>query len=115
MRRSKKIARLSQDAKTAAEEVGLDNDEAALLMAAKKSTPEGQTKKVRELANSKQASRRRDLPPDEVKQLKTLMKVYAVARKFKKAWTRATAAVRQRFIKSVSTRPAGILINPSIP
>ena len=96
VRRSKKIAGLSQDAKTAAEDVELDNDEGALLKAAKESTPEGQAKKVHELANSKQASRRRD-----VKQLKAMKRAFARARRFKKAWKRATTAVRSKFITSV--------------
>jgi hypothetical protein len=56
---------------------------------------------VRELAKSKQASRRHALPTAEAKQLKRLKKAYAGARKFKKAWKRATAAVRQKFIKKV--------------
>ncbi len=101
VRRSKKIAGLSQDAKMAAEDVKLDNDEGALLMAAKEPTPEGQAKKLHELANSKQASRRRDLPPDEVKQLNALKEAFASARGFKKAWKRATTAVRSKFITSV--------------
>jgi ParB-like chromosome segregation protein Spo0J len=101
VRRSKKIAGISPKAKTAAKTAGLDDNQEALLKVAKESTPEGQTKKVKELANRKHASRRRSLPPDEVKQLKALKKAYASALKFKKAWTRATAAVRQKFIKAV--------------
>jgi ribosomal protein L20 len=75
-----------------------------MLKVAKESTPEGQTKKVHELANRKHASRRRSLRPNEAKQLKALKKAYADARKFKKVWTRATAAVRQKFIKSLLKR-----------
>jgi hypothetical protein len=101
VRRSKKIAGLSQDAKTTAEDVELNNDEGALLKAAQESTPEGQAKKLHELANSKQASRRRDLPPNEVKQLKALKRAFAGARRFEKAWKRATTAVRSKFITSV--------------
>ena len=101
VRRSKKIAGISPKAKTAAKAAKLSNNQAALLKIAKKSTPWGQTKKVKELANRKHASRHRSLPPDEVKQLKKLKKAYAGAGKFKKAWTRATAAVRQKFIKKV--------------
>jgi ParB family chromosome partitioning protein len=104
VRRSKKIAGISPKAKKAAKAAGLSNNQAALLKVAKESTPWGQTKKVKELkelANRKHASRHRSLPPDEVKQLKALKRAYAGARKFKKAWTRATAEVRQKFIKKV--------------
>ena len=97
----KKIAGLSPKAKKAAKEAGLDNNQAALLKAAKKSTPKGQTKTLHELAKNKRASRGRSLSPGEVKQLKALKKAYSGARKFKKAWKRATAAVRQKFVKSV--------------
>lgn len=99
--RSKKIARLSRKAKTAVKAAKLDDDESALLKVAKESTPKSQAKKVHELANSKQASRRRSLSPREAKQLNALKRAFAGARRFKKAWTRATAAVRQKFIKKV--------------
>jgi ParB-like chromosome segregation protein Spo0J len=74
VRRSKKIAGISSKAKTAAKTAGLDANQAAMLKVAKESTPEGQTKKVHELANRKHASRRRSLPPNEAKQLKALKK-----------------------------------------
>ena len=101
VRRSKKIAGISPKAKKAAKKAGLDDNQSALLKAAKKSTPKGQTKKVRELAKSKQASRGHSPSPREVKQLKALKKAYAAAYKFKKAWKRATVAVRQKFIKKI--------------
>jgi len=101
VRRSKKIAGISPKAKIAAKAAGLSDNQAALLKVAKESTPEGQAKKVHELANSKQASRRRDLPPDEVRQLNALKRAFAGARRFKKAWKRATTAVRSKFITSV--------------
>jgi ParB family chromosome partitioning protein len=106
VRRSKKIAGISPKAKTAAKAAGLSDNQAALLKVEKESTPEGQTKKVHELANSKQASRRHALPPDEVKQLKVLKKAYARARKFKKAWKCASVVVRKKFITTV--------LNPTI-
>ncbi len=99
--RSKKIAGISPKAKTAAKAAGLSNNQSALLKVAKERTPWRQITKAQELAKSKQASRRRSLPPKELKQLKALKKAYAAARKFKEAWTRATAAVRQKFIKKV--------------
>ena len=46
VRRSKKIAGISPKAKTAAKNVGLDDNQAALLKAAKESTPKGQIKTV---------------------------------------------------------------------
>jgi ParB family transcriptional regulator, chromosome partitioning protein len=101
VRRSKKIAGISPKAKKAAKKEKLDDNQAALLKAAKKSTPKGQTKTLRELAKNKQASRGHSPSPREVKQLKALKKAYAGARKFKKAWKRASAAVRQKFVKSV--------------
>jgi ParB family transcriptional regulator, chromosome partitioning protein len=101
VRRSKKIAGISSKAKKAVKKAGLSNNQTALLKVTKEPTPKGQTKKVRELAKSKQASRRHALPTAEAKQLKRLKKAYAGARKFKKAWKRATAAVRQKFIKKV--------------
>jgi ParB family chromosome partitioning protein len=101
VRRSKKIAGISPKAKTAAKARGLSNNQAALLKVAKESSSEGQTKRVHELANSKQAPRRRSLPPREAKQLKALKRAFADARRFKKAWKHATAAVRQKFIKKV--------------
>jgi hypothetical protein len=99
--RSKKIAGLSPKAKKTAQKLGLDQNQAALLKATKKSTPKGQTKTLQKLANSKQAPRRRSLPPREAKQLKALKRAFADARRFKKAWKHATAAVRQKFIKKV--------------
>ena len=99
--RSKKIAGISPKAKTAVKAAGLSNNQSVLMKVAKERTPWRQVTKVHELANSKKAPRRRSLPPREGKQLKALKKAYARARKFKKAWTRATAAVRQRFVKSV--------------
>jgi ParB-like chromosome segregation protein Spo0J len=101
VRRSKKIAGISPKAKKAAKKTGLDDNQAALLKAAKKSTPKGQTKTLHELAKNKQASRGHSPSPREVKQLKALKKAYAAAYKFKKAWKRATAAVRQKFIKKI--------------
>jgi ParB-like chromosome segregation protein Spo0J len=101
VRRSKKIAGISPKAKTAAKTAGLDDNQTALLKVAKESSPKGQTKKVHELANSKQASRRRSLPPDEAKQLKALKRAFERAPRFKKAWRLATTAVRQKFIKSI--------------
>ena len=101
VRRSEKIAGISPAAKTAAETTGLDDNQEALLKVAKESTSEGQTNRVHELANNKQAPRSRSLLPDEAKQLKALKKAYAGADKFKKAWTRATRAVREKFIKSL--------------
>ena len=101
VRRSKKIAGISPKAKKAAKKVGLDDNQAALLKAAKKSTPKGQTKTLHKLAKNKQASRGHSPSPREVRQLKTLKKAFADAYKFKKVWTRATAAVRKKFIKTV--------------
>lgn len=101
VRRSKKIAGISPKAKKAAKKVGLDDNQAALLKAAKKSTPKGQIKTLHELAKNKQARRGHFPSPREVRQLKTLKKAFAGAYKFKKAWTRATAAVRKKFIKTV--------------
>jgi ParB-like chromosome segregation protein Spo0J len=107
VRRSKKIAHLSRKAKMAVKAAGLADDEAAMLKVAKEPTPERQTKKVLELANRKHAARRRSLLPDEVRQLKALKKAHALARKFKKAWKRASAAVRQKFIKTVLKSTGG--------
>lgn len=101
VRRSKKIAGLSGKAKKAAKRLGLDDDESALLKAAKEAIPKRQTKKVRELAKSKQASRRGSFSPREAKQLKGMKKAYARARKFKKAWKRASVVVRKKFITTV--------------
>ena len=115
VRRSKKIAQLSRKGKMVVKAAGLDGDEAAMLKVAKEPTPERQTKKVLEVANRKHAARRRSLLPDEVRQLKALKKAHALARKFKKAWKRATAAVRQKFIEDgAQADRRGIVINPSI-
>jgi ParB family transcriptional regulator, chromosome partitioning protein len=101
VRRSKKIAGISSKAKKVAKKVGLDDNQSALTKAAEKSTPKGQTKTLQEIAKRKQASRGHSPLPREVKQLKALKKAYATAYKFKKAWKRATVAVRQKFIKKI--------------
>ena len=99
--RSKKIAGISSEAKTAAKAAGLDDNQEALLKIAKASTSKGQLKKVAELAESKKTASHGALQPGEKKKLKTLKKAYARAREFRKVWTRATAVVRQKFIKTV--------------
>jgi hypothetical protein len=94
------IASLSPKAKTAAKAAGLDTNQAALLKAAKESTPEAQAKKVHELAKRKRAWAHA-LSQDEIKQLKALKRAFARAPKFKKAWNNASAVVRQKFVKTV--------------
>ena len=101
VRRSKRIAGISPKAKTTAKALGLSNNQSALTKVAKERTPWGQTQKVRELAKSKQTSRRHSLSPRETKQLRALKKAYKRAYKFEMAWKRATMAVRQKFVKSV--------------
>ena len=53
IRRAYKTASLSQEAKEAAVETGLDDNRSALLEAAKESTPEAQTATIRRLAERK--------------------------------------------------------------
>ena len=101
VRRSKKIASISPAAKTAAKAAGLDDNQEALLKIAKAATSKAQLKKVAELAESKKTASHGTLQPGEKKKLKALKKAYARAHEFRKVWTRATAVVRQNFIKTV--------------
>jgi ParB family transcriptional regulator, chromosome partitioning protein len=100
IRRTRAVGSLSRKAQKAAKAVGLDDNEAALLKAAKAPTPEAQTKTVREIAKQKRA-RAHALSPDEIKQFKALKRAFAHAPKFKKAWNDASAVVRQKFVKAV--------------
>lgn len=97
VRRSTRIAAISSDAKKAALEAGLANNEAALLKVAKEATTKAQVCKVHELVNPKRASKP-NLSVRERKQFKRLKRTFAEAVKLRRAWTRASKIVRDRFI-----------------
>jgi ParB family transcriptional regulator, chromosome partitioning protein len=101
VRRSKEIASISSDAKEAAIEAGLANNEMALLKVAKVPRTADQVRKVHELANPKRASKP-DLSVQERKKFKHLRRTFAAAAKFRQAWTRAPKIVRDRFIARIS-------------
>jgi len=90
---------LPRKVQKAAKAAGLDDNESALVKVAKEATPAAQTKKLHELAKDKRV-RAHALSPDEIKQLKALKRAFAHAPKFKKAWNKASPAVRQKFIKT---------------
>lgn len=97
VRRSTKIAAISSDAKKAALEAGLANNDAALLKVAKEATAKAQVCKVHEIANRKRASKP-NLSVQERKQFKQLKRAFAEAAELRRAWTRASRIVRDRFI-----------------
>lgn len=104
--RSKKIAGLSFDAKAAAVETGLDNNQAALLKVAKETTPEDQVRKVRELAKPK---RRPDseLSDEDRKQFRRLRTTFETAAKHRRAWKRTSKPARDRFVAYIRKVPVG--------
>jgi Skp family chaperone for outer membrane proteins len=99
VRRSRAVASLSRKAQKAAKALGLDDNEAALVKAAKEPTPKAQAKKVHELAK-KNRKRSASLSPKEVKQLKALRRAFAPGSDFTSVWNATSVAVRQKFVKS---------------
>jgi ParB-like chromosome segregation protein Spo0J len=100
VRRTRAVGSLSRKAQKAAKVAGLDDNEAALLKAAAEPTPEAQTKKIHQLAKRKRMHAHA-LSQEEVKQFKALKRAFAQAPKFQKAWNDASAAARQKFIKTI--------------
>ena len=100
VRRSNKIAAISSDAKEAAFEAGLADNEAALLKIANERRPETQIGKVRELAKPKRASKP-ELSEKERKQFRRLKRRFTDAIDLQQAWTKACKIVRDRFIAHI--------------
>lgn len=65
-RRAEKVAALAPEAKDAARAVGLDNNQSALLAAAKAPTPEAQVASLQEMQRRKQARKDLDAATDTV-------------------------------------------------
>jgi hypothetical protein len=97
--RSNKIAAISLEAKEAAVEAGLGDNEAALLKIAN-ATLETQIGKVRELAEPKRASKL-ELSEKERKQFRRLKRRFNDAIDLQQAWTKACKIVRDRFITHI--------------
>jgi hypothetical protein len=104
VRRSEAIAKISPKAKAAAKSAGLDRNQDALLKVAKEA-PEAQLAKVKELAK-KAKTKRMALSPDEATKLKSLKKLFDGAKEFKRAWAKASAAVRRKFASRMMKLPA---------
>jgi ParB family transcriptional regulator, chromosome partitioning protein len=102
IRRSRAVASISVKAKKAAKAKGIADNQSALLEVAKEPTAEAQVEKVYELARRKRAGKR-ELSPDELKQLKRLKRTFDDAHKFKTAWIAASELVRDKFVKTVLT------------
>jgi ParB family transcriptional regulator, chromosome partitioning protein len=102
IRRSRAVAAISTKAKKAAKAKGIADNQSALLEVAKEPTAEAQLEKVYELAKRKRAGKR-ELSPDELKQLKRLKRTFDGAYKFKTAWIAASELVRDKFVKTVLT------------
>jgi ParB family transcriptional regulator, chromosome partitioning protein len=100
VRRSEAIAKISPKAKAAAKKVGLDQNQDALLAVAKENTAGAQVAKVKELAK-KEKTKRTPLSSDEATKLELLKKLFRQAKDFKRAWVKASLAVRRKFISSM--------------
>jgi ParB family chromosome partitioning protein len=100
VRRSEEIAKISPKAKAAAKSAGLDRKQDALLKVAKEATAEAQVAKVKELAK-KDKTKRPSLSPHEATKLKLLKKLFERAKEFRRAWIKAPAAVRRKFISRI--------------
>jgi ParB family transcriptional regulator, chromosome partitioning protein len=96
VRRSEAIAKISPKAKAAAKKAGLDRIQDSLLKVAKENTAEAQVAKVKELAK-KQKSKGVPLSPGELTKLNSLKKLFDQAKEFKRAWAKASVAVRRKF------------------
>jgi ParB family transcriptional regulator, chromosome partitioning protein len=100
IRRSRAVAALSAKAKKAAKVKGIADNQSALLEVAKELTAKAQVEKVYELAKRKRAGKR-DLSPDEVKQLTRVKRTFDDAHEFKSACIAASERVREEFYKTV--------------
>jgi ParB-like chromosome segregation protein Spo0J len=100
IRRSRAVAALSAKAKKAAEVKGIADNQSALLEVAKEPTAKAQVEKVYELAKRKRAGKR-DLSPDEVKQLTRVKRTFDDAHEHKSACIAASERVREEFYKTV--------------
>jgi ParB-like chromosome segregation protein Spo0J len=96
VRRSQAIAKISPKAKAAAKKRGLDQNQAALLKVAEENTGAAQVQKVKKLAK-KEKSKPTSLSPNEVTKLNSLKKLFDQAKEFKRAWVKASVAVRRKF------------------
>lgn len=105
IRRSRAVAKISRQAKRAAEAAGVAGNQKVLLEVAKE-PKNAQVAKVHELANRKR-EKKRTLSRNEKKQLKALKRAFAQAQDFKIAWNGASEPVRQKFVKTV-LNPASI-------
>jgi ParB family transcriptional regulator, chromosome partitioning protein len=105
VRRSEAIAKISPKAKAAAKKAGLDRNQDALSKVAKKTTPEAQVAKVKELAKQAE-TKRTPLSSDETTKLKLLKKLFRRAKDFKRAWVKASLAVRRKFVSGIMKRAA---------
>jgi ParB-like chromosome segregation protein Spo0J len=100
VRRSRAVAALSAKAKKAAEVKGIADNQSAMLEVAKEPTAKAQVEKVYELAKRKRAGKR-DLSPDEVKQLTRVKRSFDDAHEHKSACIAASERVREEFYETV--------------
>jgi ParB family chromosome partitioning protein len=99
VRRSTKIVGISPEARRAAKDAGLADNEKALLEVARE--PKSlQVAKVDQLSKRKR-KKKRVLSVDEINQVKTLNRAYEHAQQFKEAWKDASTPARQHFVKTV--------------
>jgi ParB family chromosome partitioning protein len=102
VRRSKKIAAISPEAKAAAVKAGLDNEK-ALLKVANEKTQKDQIRKVRDLTKPK-GKLKSDFSEKERKQFNRLKRTFAEATDHRCAWDGACKIVRDRFIARIRKR-----------
>jgi ParB family transcriptional regulator, chromosome partitioning protein len=99
VRRSKKIAAISPEAKAAAVKAGLDNEK-ALLKVANEKTQKDQIRKVCDLTKPK-GKPKLEFSEKERKQFNRLKRTFAEATDHRRAWDRACKLVRDRFIARI--------------
>jgi ParB family chromosome partitioning protein len=98
IRRARKIAGISPDAKEAAKECGLDRNQDALLKVAKESKPEQQVGKVGQLTTKLEPKK---LSKAEQKQLRDLERRLEKAKNLRQAISNASPFVRRKFAVAI--------------
>ena len=97
-RRAVKVASLSDDAKSAAAEVGLDDNRTALLSAAKKPTVGEQVAEIHRLASEKRKPREAKLADEPLNDFEANERQVAA---LVSAWNRASPEARQQFLDRI--------------
>lgn len=106
VQRAVKVASISEEAKTAARNSGLDDNRSALLAAAKESTPEAQVAKISELAQAKINRPPRRAPSVDIPDVKEWEDVEAEQkRRLMQTWNGCSPAVQAWFREAVIDKP----------